>query len=488
MSPNQRADDAVALQWRRTKIIATLGPATASMQQIERLIRNGVDLLRFNMSHSDHATHTKLFKRVRLAASTAGVHLPIIFDLCGPKIRVGRFEGGEVHLQRGKEVVVTTRKQIGDSSTIVANYRRLHREIATGHRILLDDGRLELMVNRVEGRNIYCQVVIGGVLSERKGMNLPDTTLSIPALTTKDKQDVDLALALGADLLALSFVRHANDIKQLKRYLKARGAAGLPIISKIEKPEALDDIEAILAQSYAIMVARGDLGIEMPAEQVPQIQERLVHLARLHHKPVIVATQMLESMIGHPRPTRAEVGDVATAAKLSADAVMLSGETSVGGFPLEAVKTMDRVLREVERDQWQRGAFGYHLEQDMGDGCCPTRIAVAHVVNHLTHDLKIQCIMIPTSSGMTARIIASNRPTSPSLGLSTDARICRLMALHWGVVAVQVEQEQSEDWRQLADMVAKRFKLTRTGHHILLVAGFSDDPKRNEPVMKLMQL
>lgn len=485
--PPKRSDDAVALNWRKTKIVATLGPATASLQQIERLLRAGADLIRLNMSHSDHATHRKLFKRIRSTAAKQQRHVPVICDLCGPKIRVGEFADGAITLKRNQRVAVTTRDTLGDLETIPSQYRSLHREVAAGERILLDDGKLELMVESIDGTEIRCRVIAGGTLKDHKGMNLPDTALSVPAFTDKDKRDADLAIELGADFLALSFVRSAGDIKRLKRYLKSKGA-DIPIIAKIEKPEALEDIQAILEESYAIMIARGDLGIELPAEQVPLIQERLVNLARLHHRPVIIATQMLESMIDYPRPTRAEVGDVATAAKLSTDAVMLSGETSVGSYPIDAVKMMDRVLREMERDQWRSGAYGKHLSHESADQGFPTRIAVAHVVNQLTHDLKMQGILIPTSSGTTARIIAANRPTAPSFGICSDIRICRLMALHWGVTPIHATEKQTNDWREMAVCLAKRFRLTRTGRNILLVAGFNDDPKLNEPVMKVMQL
>ncbi len=485
--PRDITEDPVALHWRRTKIIATLGPACASAKTVEKLIRAGANLFRINMSHGSHEEHRELFELVRHGAKRLDQHIPVIFDLCGPKIRVGEFESGAITLRRNQQLTITTRKVTGRDKLIPSQYRKLHLDVAKNERILLDDGRLELQVKAVAGRDVHCRVIHGGTLQTHKGMNLPDTRLSVAALTKKDREDVDLAIELGADFLALSFVRCVEDIRRLRRYMKGRGA-DIPIIAKIEKPEAVENIASIIEHSYAIMVARGDLGIELPAEKVPLIQRELIQLARCHHKPVIVATQMLESMITNPRPTRAEVGDVATAASLSTDAVMLSGETAAGRFPVSAVEAMERVLREIEHHQWRSGYYGEHLQQDPGGHPASIRMAVAHAVNHLTHELKLQAIIIPTRSGATASVIAANRPTAPSLGICADARICRRLALHWGVVPIRLEEDKTNKWRKLAVLLAKRYKLTRTGKNVLLVSGFNEDPRLNEPTMKLIQL
>ncbi len=345
-----------AMRWRRTRIIATLGPASSAPDTIRRLLAAGVDAVRLNMSHGDHASHRRVAAAVRAAAARARRHVPIIMDLSGPKIRVGRFADGAVRLRARSTVTVTTRAVLGEDALIPSQYPRLAQDVRKGQRILLDDGNLELRVEAVRGTEVRCRVIEGGVLRDHKGMNLPDSRLSTPALTAKDRRDARLAAELGVDYVALSFVRSAADVRGLKRHLARLGAA-IPVVSKIERPEALACIDDILAVSDAIMVARGDLGVELPAERVPLIQRDLILRARRHYVPVIVATQMLESMVTHARPTRAEVTDVASAAFLSADAVMLSAETASGQHPLGAVRTMDRILREVERAQARAARF-----------------------------------------------------------------------------------------------------------------------------------
>ena len=338
----------VALHWRRTKIIATLGPASDTPAKINELLQAGVDVVRLNMSHGDHDSHKQLFKRVRAAAKRQKRNIAILMDLCGPKIRVGKFEDGHIVLTKGQRVTVTCRKVRGSDGLIPSQYRNLHKDVKKGERVLLDDGNLELIVLSVKNTEVACRVVHGGVLKDKKGMNLPDSNLSTPAFTDKDKQDVALAMELGAEFVALSFVRSAKDITRLTRYMKRHGEP-IPVISKIERPEAVENFDEILKESYGIMIARGDLGIELPAEKVPMIQRDLIKRARVAYVPVIVATQMLESMITHSRPTRAEVGDVASAAHSSADAVMLSGETSVGQDPIRTVRTMARIIEETEK-------------------------------------------------------------------------------------------------------------------------------------------
>lgn len=483
--PNQHPNP--HLQWRRTKIVATLGPASAESDQISRLLKAGVNVVRLNMSHGSHEAHRALFERVRSCAQALDLHVAILMDLCGPKIRVGRFRDGAIELKARQKVTVTTRKLQGEEGLIPSQYPKLHEEVEPGHRILLDDGKLELAVESIDGPELHCRVIYGGTLKDHKGMNLPDSTLSVPAFTKKDREDARLAAELGADLIALSFVRRSEDIAELQRFLK-RLKHPIPIIAKIEKPEALADIDAILEQAYGIMIARGDLGIELPAERVPIIQNELIQKARIAHRPVIVATQMLESMIENARPTRAEVGDVANAAASSADAVMLSGETASGRYPLKAVQAMDRTLREMEYFQWQQGRFGEPLSACLASRDQGLRHAVARAVNTLARELKLQGIIIPTNSGTTAQIIAADRPTAPCMGVSSSTRICRRLALHWGIVPVLTDTTDIEDWSKLSAGIARRYKLTRTGKTVLLVSGFSNDPAQCEPAMKLLQL
>ncbi len=479
------------LQWRRTKIIATVGPTSNTEKVIKRLIKAGVDVFRLNMSHGVHAEHKKSFRLIRRIASSMERHIPVLMDLCGPKIRVGEFSTGQITLIKGAEVTVTCRKVIGDENTIPSQYRTLYKDIKPSERILLDDGNLELRVDRIEGKEILCTVIHGGILRDRKGVNLPDTNISVASLTAKDKEDAALAIELGADFVALSFVRSAKEIQALKRFMKQAGKE-IPVVAKIERPEAVENVESIksiIKSADGIMIARGDLGIELPAEQVPLIQKKLITLARYYHRPVIVATQMLESMIEHSRPTRAEIADVANAALNSTDAVMLSAETAAGKYPVESVRVMNRVLREIELHQWQEDEFsiiGQLKSLEYKDHS--SRQAVALAVCSLAKELKAQGIIVPTSGGTTAQVLSANRPAAPLIGVSTDIVICRKLALHWGVIPFHIRKKESRNWKLLSTDVAKRLKLTRTGNTVLLVSGFHHDPERNEPVIKLMRV
>jgi len=381
---------------RRTRIIATLGPASSSSAIIEALIRAGVDCFRLNMSHGTHEEHRTLATRVRRISRRLQRHVALLFDLCGPKIRTGRFRDGGIDLQDGA------------------------------------------------------------------------------------RADTELAIALEADFLALSFVRERRDLEPLYRHLKRRGT-DIPVIAKIEKPEALEHIEDILEHSYGIMIARGDLGIEIPAERVPLVQEQLIDLARRRNRPVIVATQMMESMIGNPRPTRAEVADVAIAAESSTDCVMLSGETAVGRFPVETVQTMERILLEVERHQARQGRFCADCPVDLHHARLPVREAVSNAVLSLARDLTLGAIVVPTRGGTTARVIA------PIHAVSSDPRTLRRTALHWGLHPVQVAQTHIRDWRRLLAHLVRHHHC-RSGATALVVSGFHDDPALNEPAMKILPL
>jgi len=475
----------VSLRWRRTKIVATLGPASSDPATIARLLRAGVDVVRLNMSHGTHEAHREVYGHVRAAAKKLGRHVAIFADLCGPKIRCGKFPDGQLKLVPGEEVMIDPRVDKGGPGLIASQYRAIARDVQPGHRILLDDGNLELKALEIQGDRVRCKVVFGGLLKDHKGINLPDSKVSASSLPPKDVADAKFAIGLGVDYLALSFVRTAKDVAGLRRLISRAGAT-TPIIAKIETPEAMENIEAIVEASDAIMVARGDLGIEMPAEQVPLIQRELISLARRRNRAVIVATQMLESMIDHSRPTRAEVGDVANAALTGADAVMLSAETASGKYPMRAVEMMDRVLREAEGYQWRQGSFLAAAELDEAD--MSLRDGVASAAAALAHDLKLQGIIIPTLSGTTARIISSYRPTAPLVAVSTDPAVCRRLSLNWGIVPMSTTDSEYGDWERLCQRVAHGCQLTRTGHNVLLVAGFSDDDARNSPMLKIMRV
>lgn len=484
---NKKPKQSASLYWRRTKIVATLGPASDTSQVLEKLIKAGVNVFRLNMSHGSHDQHRALFKLVRKTAAAMNQHVAILMDLCGPKIRTGKFKNGEILLKKNASVLVSCNQTIGDDGLIASQYTNLYKDVKKGDRVLLDDGNLEIRVEKISGQAIHCKVIHGGVLKNNKGMNLPDSRVSVSSFTKKDQQDVELAMELDADFVALSFVRSEKDIRVLDNYMKKRGAP-IPIIAKIEKPEAVSNIDSILKAAYGIMIARGDLGIELPAEQVPLIQKELITKARHLNRPVIVATQMLESMIEHSRPTRAEVGDVANTAIAGADAAMLSAETSVGKYPVSAVKMMDKVLREIEADQWKNNAFGNDGSQQKLTRKLSIRKAVAHAVTSLAHDLKLQGIIIPTRSGNTAKVLAANRPRSPLLGVSYNSHVCRMLAIHWGVIPIEVKEKDTHNWKQLCVTISRQNHLTKSGNTVLLVSGFHDDPEMNEPVMKILKV
>lgn len=465
--------DRVALLFRRTKIIATIGPASQSPEMLERLIIAGVNVFRLNFSHGDHTTHGETFKNIREVSDRLGKHIAILADLCGPKIRVGRFEDGQIELQEDGMVTVTTRKIIGQSGLIPSEYEPLARDARIGDRILLDDGRLELRVEECRDDELGCRVIHGGVLKDRKGMNLPGGHISSPALTKKDREDARFAAKLGVDFMALSFVRKASDVTDLKALLDSLGA-DIPVIAKIEKPEAIDCIGAVMQEADGIMIARGDLGVEMEPQEVPLIQQELIRLAVRVNRPVIVATQMLESMCENPRPTRAEVTDVAWAAIAGADAVMLSGETAAGRYPEEAVATMDRTLRQVEGYQWRHGQFGKLVDHDRPPeeqvhGLGLTEEALGRAMAGLSRDLKVRAVVVPTQSGRTARIASGQRPGAPILAITHEARICRMLNLWWGITTRQVTLEQLKNPPLLARQMAPDLGLAESGEHVILM-------------------
>ena len=475
----------MTLRWRRTKIIATIGPASDSVKNITALIKSGVNVFRLNMSHGDHEYHKKIFRRIRSCSNKSGTYGAILMDLCGPKIRVGKFDKGSIQLRKNDSVVIRCSSGIGRDGIIISQYRQLYKDVKTGERILLDDGNLECRVVSVKGKDVNCKVIYGGELKNNKGLNLPDTMISAASLTAKDKLDVKLAMELEADFVALSFVRTARDIKGLNKYM-ARVNKQIPVIAKIEKPEAVVNIDEIINSSYGIMIARGDLGIELPAEEVPLIQKDVTEKARANNRPVIVATQMMETMITNARPTRAEVGDVANAAMTGVDAVMLSAETAAGKYPIKTVAMMDCILREIENYQWNSGSFG---DDSGGNLDRPSsRRAIAHAANALAHDLKLQGVLVPTDSGHTAAVLSASRPSSPLLGLSTSMQTCQKLSLHWGIIPFLINKQESQDWKLLSQEICNRCKLTRTGNRVLLVSGFNDDEALNEPVMKIINV
>ena len=433
------------LSFRRTKIVATQGPACSTPEVLDALIEAGVDVFRLNFSHGTHETHEQNYRMIREAIARSGRNVAVLGDLCGPKIRVGHFENGSIMLTEGGSVIITVRKVMGREGLIPSEYEFLAKDVKPGDRILMADGTRELRVEKVEDTEITCTVIRGGVISDRKGINLPNVEISTPSFTDKDKSDAEFACKLGVDYLALSFVRSAKDVLELKQFLADRGA-DIPVMSKIEKPEAVRNIAEILEASDAIMVARGDLGVEMPAEEIPLIQKELTRMAVCSNKPVVIATQMLESMISAGTPTRAEVTDVAWAAMAGADAVMLSGETSVGKYPVEAIRTMDRIVRMIEGYQAHSDRFyslisHEHLadyEKDMADQLLE---GLSRSATKMARELNAKAIAVCAKTGLTTRMVSEERPNAPIIGMSTDPRICARMSLYWGVLPVLVEDE-----------------------------------------------
>lgn len=473
------------LKYRRTRIIATLGPSSNDVETICSLLKSGANVFRLNFSHGTHATHRELHGRIREAGERTGIAYSILADLSGPKIRVGRFKEGGMDCPTGSTVTVTTREVEGGDGLIPSQYSELAGDVAVGDRILLDDGNLEFKVRAVEGTEITCRVVNGGFLKDNKGMNLPGVEVSAPALTEKDKQDARFAIELGVGVLALSFVRRAADVEAL-RALTRELVDDIVIISKIEKPEALECIGEILSVSDGIMIARGDLGVELPPERVPVAQEQLILEARRCQKPVIVATQMLESMMVNPRPTRAEVSDVSHAVRAGADGIMLSGESAAGKFPVEAVRMMDMIARQTEGHLWSEGAFGGLGRGQPGEPPVPVEDAVGQATALLSRRLRVRCIVVLSRSGRSISVMSATRPAAPIVGVTYGSRACHLSNLQWGVIPVTMDAGNDEEEIPLARRLSDEFELAEPGQHILLVHGFSDDPERNMPEIQVL--
>ena len=476
-----------ALKIRRTKIIATLGPASSKPEQIKNLINAGVNIFRQNFSHGDHSYHKETYAQIRKISKELNKTVGILADLCGPKIRTGKFEDDKVKLENNQSIIVTTRDVIGTPDLIPSQYTELARDVKAGDRILLADGTLEFKVDKINGTEIECTVIYGGMLGNHKGINLPGVKVSAPSLTEKDIADAKLALDLGVDFLALSFVRSASDIKDLKEIVDVH-SCNAKIIAKIEKPEALENANEILDAADGIMVARGDLGVELNPEQVPVAQHQLIDLAREKFKPVIVATQMLESMIENARPTRAEVTDVAYAVTLGTDAIMLSGETEVGAFPIDAVQMMNRIARQTESYLWAHNTYGSAIKNRSSQKAIPIWDAVANSMSQLAHDLRVRAVVVISKSGMSAATMSSARPAAPVIAITKSIDICQKILMHWGVIPVLSEDTKEENINDLARNVAVEKGLVSDGDKILLVQGFQSDVTLNKPSVTILTI
>jgi pyruvate kinase len=457
--------------YSKTKIICTLGPATQAVERIAELIQGGMDVARLNLSHGSHDEHLEMIRNVREAATSVGQEIGILLDLQGPKIRIGKMSDGTVTLEEGKEFVITTDDVDGDSGRVSTTYGNLTSDLKVGDKVLLDDGRIELRVDQVTPPEVRCVVICGGELSSHKGINLPGVHVTVPSLTPKDLDDLDFGIANEVDYIALSFVRSAADIAELRKAIIARVPSGryLPVIAKIEKPDAVKNIDAIIAEADGIMIARGDLGVELSPEEVPILQKRIVRKCNEVGKPVVIATQMLESMIQSPTPTRAEASDVANAVLDGGDAVMLSGETSIGKYPLDAVKIMDRIVRRVEAE----GVVLFRILDRPTGQVESRREALGRAACVLAEQMGAAAIVTITHSGNNARIVARYRPHIPIIAVTDRAKVVRRLKLVWGVRSLLVDK--SDDNSDLA--VGKirdrmiHLGLLKEGDHVVVLAG-----------------
>jgi pyruvate kinase len=456
---------------QRTKIVATIGPASRDPQVLERLVRAGVNVVRLNFSHGEPEQHLQVLKAVREISARLGQPVAVLQDLAGPKIRTGNVKNGEaVELRTGARLVITTDESVeGTPERISTTYEPLPHDVSPGDKILLDDGNLELRVLKTGGESVECEVVHGGLLKAHKGMNLPGVKLSSPALTEKDRRDLAFGVEHGVDYVALSFVRQAADVEEAKVLIRSRGGS-MPVISKIEKREAVDDLPSILEVTDGVMVARGDLGVELSTEEVPTLQKRIIQMANGAGKVVITATQMLESMVENPRPTRAEASDVANAILDGTDGIMLSAETASGRYPVETVETMARIARYTE----EHYTFGSPARMSGGGPGSVVARSLARVASTVAEELACKLVVAFTESGSTARLLSSFRPRPPIAAITYHEETYRRLALWWGVVPVKSEFAATTDEMILkGEALLKRRGLAAAGDTILMLAGQS---------------
>lgn len=462
----------------RTKIVATLGPASHSPDMIRKLAQAGMDVARLNFSHGSYDDHARTFGHLRAIGAELGTPITILQDLQGPKIRVGTLPSEPLLLADGAEVTMIPREVFaGEPGGIPIDYPNLAADVPVGAEVLLADGLIELKVESKTGSAIRCRVVSGGELRSRKGVVVPNVRLNIPSMTEKDRLDLEFSLRLGVDWVALSFVRGADDVRALKALLAEKGAA-TPVIAKIEKPEAVADLDAILNVADGLMVARGDLGVEMRPEKVPIVQKQIIHACNQRGVPVITATQMLESMIVEPRPTRAEASDVANAILDGTDAVMLSGESAVGRFPVESVRMMHRIAVEVEPE----ARFPSHTPT----GNDATH-ALSQAIGAIDRTTELRCIVAFTSQGYSARLVSARRPRAPIVALTPSLPVYHSLNLLWGVRPIIVPERAAslDEIVQITERVLRDQRIAATGHRVLIVAGLPMGQTGGANVLKL---
>ncbi len=426
---------------RRTKIVCTLGPATEDIEVLSEVIKGGMDVARLNFSHGDYAQHLNMLRNVKELRKRLNKPVALMLDTKGPEIRVKTFAGGKAFLRQGDTFIITTREVEGSSDIVSVTYPGFPRDVAEGNKVLLDDGIIELRVERIKGDDVICRIENGGEITDYKGVNLPGALVRLPAVSEKDKEDILFGIENDVDFVAASFTRKPEDILEIRKILEEYGGKYIRIIAKIENQQGVDNLDSILELADGIMVARGDLGVEIPTEGVPMLQKEMIRKCNLAGKPVITATQMLDSMMRNPRPTRAEVADVANAVLDGTDAIMLSGETAAGKYPVEAVKTMARVAARVE-DAYN---FGMLMGEAAGGKDATVTNAVSHATCAIAQDLDAAAIITATQRGYTARMVSKYRPRSVIIGSTPNERVVRQLNLSWGVFPVLTRSSKDTD-------------------------------------------
>jgi pyruvate kinase len=466
---------------RRTKIVVTLGPACSDRQIIERLIKAGVNVMRLNFSHGSQEQHAERIQYIREAAKSLENPVTLLQDLQGPKIRTGNIKEGVITLEQGQSFTLTTEDIQGDQNAISVDFPDLPNSVHPGGRILLDDGNLELVVVGVEGSRVETKVVLGGLLKPQKGVNLTGAKLNIPSFTKKDQEDLKFGIENGIDALAISFVRRGTDVTKIRQFIHKNATSNqkIPIISKLERPEALDNLEDILDVSDGVMVARGDLGVEMAPEEVPIAQKQIIEAANRKAKVVITATQMLESMINNPRPTRAEASDVANAIFDGTDAVMLSGETAVGKYPIQSVEMMDAIIRKAEGQlrkwgHWEGVLPTPSFVKDItGEEKHDDALSMTRAARELAHDRNVAAIAVFTQTGRTAQLMAKARPDVPILAFTPEVRTYHQLPMHWGVIPYLVPfVDTLEGMLKSVEEAIVAATPLRPGQQVVLISGF----------------
>lgn len=465
---------------KKTKIVCTMGPNTDNREIMRELALNGMDVARFNFSHGDHAEHKHRLEILESVREELGIPIASLLDTKGPEIRTGKLKDGKkVTLKEGDLYTLTTEEIVGDETRGYINYAGLAEDVKPGDRILIDDGLIELHVREVNGTDIVCRIENGGELGEKKGVNVPGVRVKLPALTDKDKEDIRFGVDAGFDFVAASFVRNADAIREIREILDEKGSA-MQIIAKIENEEGIENIDSIIEASDGIMVARGDMGVEIPAEKVPHIQKMIIRKCNLACKVVITATQMLDSMIRNPRPTRAEVSDVANAVYEGTDAVMLSGETAMGSYPIEAVRMMSQIAEESEKYLdymfYQRRKVSAENLRNISNTVCYSSVATAS-------DLEAPVIVAPSVSGFTTRMLSKWRPKALIAGLSPSMTVVRQMQLYWGVKPFHEKRAESTDALLFASVeLLKEKGIVKEGEIVVATAGVVTRANRHEPV------